>query len=185
MGTDKAMLPYGDNLLVEHALSCVSSFSEVLISAANPDLYAFTGVRIITDRTIGRGPVEGIAATLEAAEYDHVCFRPVDTPLIPVELHLEMFNAIGDYDACVPTFGGRAEPLLGCYSKSMIVIFDNLANNGIRKVSSALTHCRTLEIPLEDLISRFGDPGIYLTNANDPETYSQIKKSASLSDQAK
>ena len=185
MGTDKAMLTYDGSALIEHALSCMTAFDEILISAADPEIYAFTGVRTISDRTFGRGPVEGIAATLEAARYDHVCFRPVDTPLVPQELHMEISHAIGDFDACVPTFGGRAEPLLGCYSRSMGPIFDELANNGIRKVSAALSRCRYLEIPLEDLFSRFGDPGVYLTNANDPETFSRITLSASLSNQEK
>ena len=185
MGTDKAMLTYEGNALIEHSLSCLAAFDELLISAVDPELYAFTGVRIITDRTADRGPTEGISATLGAARYDHVCFRPVDTPLVPQELHIEIFNAIGDFDVCVPTFGGRAEPLLGCYSKSMIPVFDDLANNGIRKVSAALSRCRSLEIPLEDLFSRFGDPDVYLTNANDPETFLRITRSASLSDQEK
>jgi molybdopterin-guanine dinucleotide biosynthesis protein A len=85
-----------------------------------------------------------------------------------------MLAAIGDFDACVPTYGDRPEPLLGCYSKSMIAICDDLANSGIRRVSAALANARTLKIPLEDLYSRLGDPGAYLVNANDPETFSRI-----------
>jgi molybdopterin-guanine dinucleotide biosynthesis protein A len=185
MGKDKALLPYHGRALIEYTLSCMNAFDEVFVSAANADIYAFTGVPIVTDRTPNRGPIEGLAAALTAARHAQVCFRPVDTPLVPPELHQTLFTAIGDFDACVPTFGGRPEPLLGCYAKSMIEIFDHLANSGIRKVSSALSQSRILEIPLEDHISRFGDPGVYLVNANDPETFSQITISASPSDQAK
>jgi molybdopterin-guanine dinucleotide biosynthesis protein A len=185
MGTDKALLPYDGRALIEYTISCMDAFEEVLISAADADIYTFTGVPIVTDRTPDRGPIEGLAAALTAARHEQVCFRPVDTPLVPPELHQTLFTAIGDFDACVPTYQGRPEPLLGCYAKSMIKILEHLANSGIRKVSSALSQGRILEIPLEDLISRFGDPGVYLINANDPKTFSSLTTPTSPSDPAK
>jgi molybdopterin-guanine dinucleotide biosynthesis protein A len=181
MGTDKALLPFGASTLLAHALSAMHAFDEVFLSARDADLYAFAGVPIVTDRTPGLGPIEGLAAALSAARHDHVCFRPVDTPLVPAALHTYLFQSLGDFDVCIPTFAGRPEPLLACYAKSMTEVLDHLANSGIRKVSEALSHARTLEIPLEDLISRWGDPAVYLVNANDPETFSQITATAAAS----
>jgi molybdopterin-guanine dinucleotide biosynthesis protein A len=96
-------------------------------------------------------------------------------------------NACGDdrpeekpgYDAAVPVFEGRKEPLLSCLRKTMIPILENLEQQGIRKVAAAFAHpsIRVAEINLgaAELRKQFGDPRDYLANANDPEAFREIQ----------
>ena len=177
MGMDKALLELGGKPLITLAVERFSGFQEVLISAAETERYAFTGIRIIPDERPDMGPLGGLISVLKAVDSDLVCFRPVDSPLVPAGLHLFLAEACAGHDAAVPVFQGKPEPLLACFRVSALPVLESLATKGNYKAADAFPDLDTVYLPLDEpgLVSRFGDPRDYLLNANDPETFSALK----------
>ena len=186
MGSDKALLELNGKPLIALGLEALARFPEIIISAANAETYApFTGanVRIVPDELPGIGPLGGIISALKAASFDHICFRPVDAPLIPPQLHkILLTEPKGDgscgtpFDAAVPTYRGNPEPLLACFSKTALPVLESLTAEGKYKAAEAFPLLNTYYIDLEtpELISLLGDPAVYLINANTPETFQKL-----------
>ena len=178
MGTDKAMLDFRGKPLILHALEQFSGFTEILISAADTDLYAFTGFTIVPDESPGMGPLGGFISVLKAASFESVCFRPVDAPFVPHELHTILASACAGKDAVVPVYNGYPEPLLACLSKSSLPILDKFAAEGEYKAAAVFPLLDTYYVDLDapEIFTAFGDPAEYLVNANDPDTFSKLRK---------
>ena len=191
MGADKALLELHGKPLIMLALESFQGFPEILVSAAETESYAFTGARVVPDERPGMGPLGGIISVLKAAEAELVCFRPVDAPLVPAGLHLalagECASTVCDaatagappstgYDATVPTFKGKPEPLLACFSKTALPALESLAAQGNYKAADAFPLLNTSYISLDEpgLLARFGDPSSYLINANDRESFETL-----------
>jgi len=178
MGTDKALLEFDGKTLLDHAIEKLSAFPEVVISAADSDDYAFAGVRVIPDDQPGIGPLGGFISVLRAVESDYVCFRPVDAPLIPAELHTMLADLCAGKDVAVPTHKGAIEPLIACVAKSALPTIERLASLGKYKASDTFSLLDTAFIYLDskDMLRTLGKPSEYLINANDPAAFAKLGK---------
>jgi len=178
MGTDKALLTLGGKTLIAAALEGFSGFREILISAGDAERYALFGIPVIVDETPGIGPLGGFTSVLKAAESGFVCFRPVDTPFVPPELHRLVSLGCAGRDAAVPIFQNKTEPLLACFSKTALTVLEGLAESGFLKASEVFSMLDTEYIALEtpEILARLGDPAAYLANANDPETFQTFER---------
>jgi len=178
MGTDKAMLELDGKTLIEHALEKLSAFPEILISAANSSDYTFTGVRVVPDDQPGIGPLGGFISVLRASRSEYVCFRPVDAPLIPAELHALLVESCAGRDVAAPTHKGAIEPLIACISKSALPILERMAENSKYKASDAFALLDTAYIYLDsrEIQNNLGNPYKYLINANDPAAFAKLGK---------
>ena len=178
MGTDKALLKVDGKTLIETALERFSGLPEIFISAASADSYVFTGFRIVPDELPGMGPLGGFIAALKASKSDFVCFRPVDVPLVPAELHLLLAKSCFGKDAAVPIWGGSTEPLLACLSKTALPVLENLLASGKLKVSETFPMLDMIYLDLNssEIKSKFGEPSRYLVNVNDPKSFSELVK---------
>ncbi|MDR3305463.1 MAG: molybdenum cofactor guanylyltransferase [Clostridiales Family XIII bacterium] len=174
MGTNKAFLRLNGKTFIEIMLEKVTAYEEIFISSNEPDLYAFIGIPVVPDRANGLGPMEGIRASLEAADFDYVSFLPCDAPLIPRGLAETILERAKGHDAALPVFGGRKEPLLACYRKTLIPLLEEMEAAGIRKAGAVFQRCDTAVVDLAALTRTFGDPKDYLINANDPETFQSL-----------
>jgi len=177
MGADKALLELDGKTLIAIALEKFSGLKEIFISAAGADDYAFTGFRTIPDDRPGIGPLGGFISALKAAESELVCFRPVDAPFVPSGLHPLLARACYGRDAAVPVSGNLQEPLLACLSKSALPVLENLAAANNFKAADAYPLLDTVYVNLDDpeMISAFGDPSVYLVNANDAVTFEKLR----------
>ena len=176
MGVDKALLKLNGKYLISIALERFYGLPELLISAADMELYAFTGARTIPDERPGMGPLGGFISVLKAAESDFVCFRPVDTPFVPAALHTMLAAACQEKNAAVPICGGAIEPLLACFAKTALSVLENLAGAGNFKAADAFPLLNTAYIPIDapEIQENLGDPTVYLINANDPESFAKL-----------
>jgi molybdopterin-guanine dinucleotide biosynthesis protein A len=85
MGRDKALVPFADKPLIQHALALLREFNlEPQIAGARADLSAFAPV--IPDDHPNRGPLSGICTALRHTTTELALFLPVDLPLIPSSL---------------------------------------------------------------------------------------------------
>ena len=177
MGTDKAMLCFGGKPLITHALEQFSGFPEILVSAADAELYAFTGFTVVPDESPGMGPIGGFISVLKSAVSCSVCFRPVDAPFVPKGLHTLLSSACSGKDAAVSVFNGSPEPLLACLSKTALPALEKLASEEEYKAAAVfpLLDAVYVDLTAPEILSAFGDPADYLVNANDPETFLKLR----------
>jgi len=125
---------------------------EILISANDKrDDYAGFGCTVIADLTPGRaGPLAGLQSALRIARHDRVACVPCDTPFLPKDLIARLEGAIGDAEAAVAVVGGKRQPAIALYRKSVLPKLDAYLASGERKVGGWLDTLRVNEVVYED-----------------------------------
>lgn len=85
MGTDKALVEFGGEPLIERSISILQGAGlRVLIAGARSSLEAFAPV--VPDAEPGLGPLGGICAALRSSRAKHAVFVAVDQPRLPSSL---------------------------------------------------------------------------------------------------
>ena len=177
MGTAKALLPFGPELMLERVVRLVSSVvameSIAVVSAPGQTLPPLPkGVLLTHDARQGRGPLEGLAAGLEVLEkkVDAVYATSCDVPLLEPAFVSKMFHLIGDHDIVVPRDGNFHHPLAAVYRVSVLAHIRQLLTDNRLRPFFLFEKLKTLEIPVEQL--RDVDLQLAtLENLNRPEDY--------------
>lgn len=120
-GTDKSMLPVGDQPMIAHiARQLINHFDEVIIGANDPEKYSFLNLRVIPDIEKDKGPLMGIYSCLGASASDVNFITACDIPDMNMRLIHNMINLSGEADIVMPVTGeGNHEPLYAVYRKSV------------------------------------------------------------------
>lgn len=123
-GTNKALLPYGEEELLQRQVRIMKrSCEEVIVVAPDPKTYlplVDRDVRIITDRYPGKGPLGGLHAALSLSRFGDLWVVGSGMPSLSPEaagMMLDWKREHG-YDAVIPVIGGRQHPLHGVYGKT-------------------------------------------------------------------
>ncbi len=183
MGQSKAMLPFGDELMLPRVLRLLGDVVGPLVVVAAPqqELPEIpASVAVVRDRTEGRGPLEGLYCGLEAlrSQVDAAYVTACDVPLLHAEFVRYLIRQLGSYDVVVPTEGEFHHPLAAVYRTNLVdTISDRLAHDQLRMISfyeQVQTRC----IDIQEL--RAVDPGLHsLMNLNRPEDYQAALRLAS------
>jgi molybdopterin-guanine dinucleotide biosynthesis protein A len=185
MGRPKAMLPFGDEILLRRAVRQLADVVATVVVVAAPEQALpelDRTIRLVRDRCPGRGPLEGLRVGLAAIQPDaEAAFvTGCDFPfLAPAFVH-RLLDLLGQNDIAVPKDSQRYHPLAAVYRTRVIPHIDMLlARNRLRPVH-LFPLVRTLEVPVEHL--RDVDPELAtLTNLNYPEDYGKALERAGLS----
>ncbi|WP_180900950.1 molybdenum cofactor guanylyltransferase MobA [Martelella soudanensis] len=131
MGTDKAMLAFGDGTLLSHALARIGAQSgEVVVSRHDGAMAEFGGAPVIADGGGDHhGPLSGILAALrhfEGSAASHIASIAVDTPFFPADF-------VGRLQAAAPRSreiiaarsNGRVHPVFALWP---VLLADDLAD---------------------------------------------------------
>lgn len=124
MGTDKALLPFGDYCLIEYLVSEFAPyFSKIYLSVKIKGDYAHLNLDVteIPDVYPNAGPMSGIFSALFMIDEDRAFFMSVDTPFLEPQTGLAMLDALDDADIC--TLDGsvsQIETPTGVFSKNCI-----------------------------------------------------------------
>lgn len=177
MGRPKEWLPFeGEPMLarVVRMLATVVS-PVVVVAAAGQELPPLPdGVFVLRDARPDQGPLEGIAAGLNAIETEFAYLSACDVPLIRPEFVQAVIDRVMNCDAAVPHIAGRFYPL-----------------SSVVRVAPARTAARDLlyadrraaRFLFEELEAaqlgeselRAVDPELHaLRNANTPEDYEEL-----------
>lgn len=193
MGQPKALLPVGDEVMLQRVCRTLASVVAPLavvaaVGQALPDLSEtrIAGqlpkransskplVRIARDTVEYRGPLAGLAQGLSllAGEIDAVYASACDAPLLRPAFVRAMIAALGDADIAVPFDGQYHHPLAAVYRVSVLpAIEELLAADRLRPVF-LFESCRTREVSLDEL--RASDPELdSLCNTNTPKEYAR------------
>lgn len=135
MGFNKAFAELNHKRIIEIQLEELSNyFSEVIIVSNDPDLYSYTGVKIVSDIIPGRGPLSGIHSGLIECNHEDCFIIPCDMPFISGEIGYRLIELARGFDGAVPQLNGKLEPLSAIYKKSCIPAIEDCLIKDKRKI---------------------------------------------------
>jgi len=124
-------------------------FGRAVISTNTPELYFYCGVPMIGDIVNQRGPLTGIFSVLLNIKDDAIFVAACDMPFLNDQLMMYMVDKyrgknreisepmtsgseITKWDAVIPVFEGKPQPLFGIYSKNILGIIEERLNKGLK-----------------------------------------------------
>jgi len=144
-------------------------FDTVLISTNKPEDYYYIGLPMVGDKIMQRGPMTGILSALNIPEIPEIFVTACDMPFIRSELIQYIVNQWDKkWDAAIPLFNEKPQPLLGIYSKTVADRMEASIKKGKRGLRSFLKDINVLYIDEED-VRRLDPEGRSFVNINTPE----------------
>lgn len=176
MGTDKALLPFGEKTLLQLALEKAKLVSPAAIIVGARERYGCYG-EVIEDRFPGCGPLGGIHAALCATQTDLNLVISVDMPMMSADFlcWLAEIAASGQELAVVPETRQRLQPLCAVYRRAAKCVIEQALLLSDFKVSSIFTRIPTRYIPEDELIAAGFSPEIFI-NLNTRAEYAAAGK---------
>jgi molybdopterin-guanine dinucleotide biosynthesis protein A len=176
MGTSKALLPFGTQPLIARIVSLLRRmFHEVVVVASSDQDLPAMPVTLVRDDVAFQGPVGGIAYGLRAAHGD-VCFvTSCDAAFLNDRLIAHLVSLAPGYDAVVPQFGGRRQPLHAVYRRTVLPLLEAQLARGELRPAFLFERVET-RIVEEDEIRRFDPEGWSFFNMNTPADYAEAVK---------
>jgi molybdenum cofactor guanylyltransferase len=176
-GADKASLVVGGARIIERQLAALASVTdEIRIVSNDAARYAHLGVRVISDRIAGAGPLGGLHAALADAVHHGVivlaCDLPFVTPALLETLAIE-FGTGQEIDAVVPRSARGLEPLCALYAARCADTVRRRIETGHLDVRGLLNDIRVRELRPEGL-AEFDDGSVFL-NVNTPHDYERAR----------
>lgn len=184
MGTSKAWLRFGEEYLLQRVVRMLAGTLEpvFVVSARGQRLPRLPGgVEIIRDRVSHRGPLEALAAGLEAiserADAAFVC--GCDAPFLRPEFVLRLVRLTGEAEIAVPNEDGRLHPLAAVYRVSVLPRIQEMLDAGTLRLTTLTERCDCRGVPGSAL--RDVDPKLEsLRNINTPEDYRNALSNAGI-----
>jgi molybdopterin-guanine dinucleotide biosynthesis protein A len=120
MGRPKAWLPFGNELLLPRIVRLLGEAVApvAVVAAPGQDVPLLPSeIEIIRDPQRGRGPLQGLAAGLEAlrSRVDAAYVSSCDVPFLRPAFVRRLLSLLGDFAICVPEVGGYRHPLAAVY----------------------------------------------------------------------
>jgi molybdenum cofactor guanylyltransferase len=120
MGRPKAWLPFGKELMLPRVVRLLGEVAApvVVVAAADQEVPLLPReIDIIRDPQPGHGPLQGLAAGLEAlrGRTDAAYISSCDVPFLRPAFVRRLVELLGDFTICVPEVGGYHHPLAAVY----------------------------------------------------------------------
>jgi molybdopterin-guanine dinucleotide biosynthesis protein A len=156
IGGDKGLQTLHGRPLIGWVAEAVRRDSdEILINANNAHAaYQHFGYRVIADQLPDwPGPLAGLHAALLCAKNDYVMTVPCDTPFLPADLIARLAQALKlrMTDAAVAVAGGRRQPAIALYRKSVLPGLIAYLDAGGRKVNDWLDSLQLSEVVFDNV----------------------------------
>lgn len=149
----KGFLEISGKRIIERNIELLKGiFDRVIISTNNPELYFYLGVLMVGDVVEYRGPMTGILSGLTIPEVSEVFVTACDMPFINAELIKYIVDKWEkEYDALIPIFDDKPQPLLGIYSKRIAKSMEQSIINGERSLREFLQGINVFYINEEEV----------------------------------
>jgi molybdopterin-guanine dinucleotide biosynthesis protein A len=185
MGTPKAWLPFGNELMLARVVRLLGQAVGPVVVVAAPDQNLPPlpdSVCVVRDPVAGRGPLQGLAAGLCAlpddAEVAYV--TGTDVPFLEPAWIGRLAALIGDHALAIPSVAGKLQPLAALYRRSAILPIAHTLLEADRL--SLLSLCDLVRVRIiTDEELRPVDPGLRTVfNVNSPADYQSALRDAGL-----
>src|SRR5206468_1022917 len=120
MGRPKAWLPFGDELMLPRVVRLLGEVATPIVVVAAPDQTVPAlppDVAILRDEEPGRGPLQGLAAGLDAlrGRVDAAYASSCDVPFLRPAFVRRLIELLGNQLIAVPRVDGYHHPLAAVY----------------------------------------------------------------------
>ncbi len=176
MGTDKALLPFGGENLLQLALTKAKAVSPRSFIVGPRELYSSYG-EVVEDRIGNCGPLGGIHAALCATPTDVNLVLSVDMPLMRTGFLRWLIDIAtsGRELAVVPEAKGRLQPLCAVYRRAARGVIEQSLKMGDFKVDRIFTLLPTRWVEERELLSAGFSAEIFC-NVNTRSEYEAVSK---------
>jgi len=176
MGRDKALLPAGDQVLLERVIDRVKPLSDdVFISTNSPDRYGQFGLRCVVDVYPGKAALGGIYSALLAAHHPYVLVVACDMPLLNTALLQYLVDLAPTADAIVPMVNApHPETLHAVYSKKSLPAIEACLQNNDLRVLSFFDHINVRYVDRSE-IAPFDPEFLSFVNVNTPADWEEFR----------
>lgn len=160
MGSDKALLPFGNCCLIEYLVHKFQPyFPKIYLSVKQKGIYSHLGLKVreISDIYLNAGPLAGVFSTLSMIDEEKAFYISIDTPFVNPELASLLLEKSDSYDICTIQRKNEVESeiLSAVYSKSCITKLGKCLLLRQHSLQTAQGKCKTLYIPEEELEQKF------------------------------
>jgi len=176
----KGFLKVSGQTILERSIAVLSRvFDKVVISTNMPEQYFALGIPMIGEIRKEKCPMTGILSVLVATGADAVFVVGCDMPFISenlIRFMVQEHRARGaeqGYDAVIPVFRGKKEPLFGIYTKALIPFIETTFQGGERRITEMLVPARVRYVT-EDEVRAVDPLGDSFVNVNTMEDYEAI-----------
>jgi molybdopterin-guanine dinucleotide biosynthesis protein A len=182
MGRPKAWLPFAGQFMLGHVVRLLGEVVAHLVVVAAPgqDLpHLPNDIPIVRDPERGRGPLQGLAAGLQAlqGQADAAYVSSCDVPFLRPAFVQRMIDLLGDHLACVPRVGGYLHPLAAVYRLEVADVANRLLAEDRLRPAFLFDAVATRVVGPKELADM--DPTFQsLRNLNTPEEYEAALRDA-------
>jgi molybdopterin-guanine dinucleotide biosynthesis protein A len=183
MGAPKASLPWHGSTMLRRVTGLLARAVDgpvIVVSAVGQQLPALdASVEVVCDAREGRGPMQGLAAGLDAVgDRAQVTYlSSTDVPLLHPAFVRRVLGAVaGDVDVALPEVGGYRQPLAAAYRVGVRGTVAELVATDRLRPAFLFERCRVLALDdaamLADPTLARADPGLgSVSNLNEPAEY--------------
>lgn len=150
MGSDKGLLPFDGQPLVQKIIEQLSPIINEIIIVSNNREYEKFGLKVIEDLIVDKGPAGGIHAALSNAKTEQIFVVSCDMPFITPEAVTYMVQQASQSQITLPLYDGRIQPLFGVYSRQCLPKWTMLIKQGIIKLQAMILHFDLLKVNIEN-----------------------------------
>ena len=176
MGANKALMPLGDDALIEHVIRRMRRVTDALLLITNtPTEYTHLGLPMYADVVPGGGALGGIYTGLTHAASDAVICVACDGPFLEPRLLNYLVSALGEHDAVMPyTYSGpdntqrTLQTLCAVYAKRCLPILASMLAESELRVH-ALAERADVHYISPDIWLQLDPDGMSFFNINTPE----------------
>lgn len=160
MGSDKALLPFGNCCLIEYLVHKFEPyFSKIYLSVKQKGVYSHLKLNVleISDIYFNAGPLAGVFSTLSMIDEEKAFYMSIDTPFFNPKLAAKLLYDCDSYDICTIKRKKETEHevLSAVYSKSCITKLGKCLLLRQYSLANVQSKCNTLYIPEEELQNEF------------------------------
>ena len=159
-GVDKGLQLLNGRPLVGHIIDRLApQVSELLINAnQNDERYAAFGHRVVPDAIPGfAGPLAGLHAALAVATHPLVATAPCDSPFLPADLVLRLFQALtaANADLAVARTGDQMHPVFCLCQRTLLPQLTDFLARGERKMALWHAELKVAVVAFDDQAAAF------------------------------
>jgi molybdenum cofactor guanylyltransferase len=156
MGRDKATILFRGRPLWQIQLDLLRTLNtkEIFVSARTDPVWRPADAHFVSDIPPSRGPLSGLAASLNRMCGTHLLALAVDMPLMSEKYLRHLCDKIEPHVGVVPRIHGRAEPLAAIYPREAAIEFQGAlagADFSLQTVTRRLVESKKLrEMPITE-----------------------------------
>lgn len=172
-GTDKGLVQLYDKPLIAHVLARLAPQVDNILINANREIAAYQalGYPVLSDEMPDfAGPLAGFALGLQHAKSEYLLTSPCDCPLLPVNLRVQLQNALAqtNADIAIAASHGTDHPVVSMCKTSLLSDLERYLSQGGRKVSEWQKSLHHVYVDFSDIPDAF-------ININTPQDLEQLE----------